>query len=86
MATRRILAVYWHDAASYDAWADAPTANGFFNGRQPCLTVGLDMGRNKHSLHVAASIGTEEVGGIWKIPLSSITRIKVLGRVELPVE
>lgn len=86
MATKRVLAVWWNDASSHDAWADTYTLLKFAASRVPCLTVGIEVSRDEHALHLAASRGVEEFGGIWKIPFCSIRRIKVIGRVELPTE
>jgi hypothetical protein len=81
---QRVLAIHWNDAASQDAWGDSHTVNAFVKNRCPCLTVGIEVSRDKHAVHVAASVNGGEIGGVWKIPVKMIRRIQVLGRVEVP--
>lgn len=82
--TRRVLAIHWNDAASHDTWADTNAINAFVSDRFPCVTVGIEVDRDEHAVHVAASAHGGAIGGVWKIPRKMIRRIQVLGRVEVP--
>lgn len=81
---QRVLAIFWNDAASHDAWADANTINAFVANKIECVTVGIEVSRDDHAVHVASSVNSGEIGGVWKVPRKMIRRIQVLGSVEAP--
>ena len=78
---RRVLAVYWRDAAQHGPWASEAELQEFIDDRQDCLTIGIEVRRDKHALHLAATFGGDEVGGIWKIPNKMIQKVVVIGRL-----
>lgn len=83
--TRRVLAVYWNDAATTPTpWTDAGDLAMFIEDDMACVTVGIEVKRDDQAIHVAASLNNSEIGGVWKIPRKMIRRVQVLGRIEAP--
>ena len=84
MAKRRVLAVYWQDAAQRGEWADADDTRRFIEDPQECLTLGAEIASDKEAVHLSTSVSKDHIGGIWKIPRGMIRKILVLGKVETP--
>lgn len=84
MATKRVLAVYWNDAASHDDWADRHELAEFCADNNDTVTVGIEVSRDETAIHVAASMNDTQSAGVWKLPLRLIRKVRILGRVEVP--
>jgi hypothetical protein len=80
----RVLAVWWEDASSHDAWASEVEVSDFCG--EPCttLTVGIEVSNDEKAVVVMTATNViDQSAGIWRIPRGMVRKVRVLGKVEL---
>ena len=73
-----VVLVKWDDACSNSRWWRDKEIEYWAKEGAPCKSVGFYFGSNKNYLTLYMNKNSEEMGQLMNIPLSIITKVKIL--------